>query len=212
MLAHGPIPPHLLIDRWQIARVLDYVGVMGGRGCEVGVNRGLHAWYLLDNWPGDLWLVDAWTDRQGDQDVLVNLGGQHVQERYLEECRQRLRGFTSRTRFHRAFSPEAAAAYEDGFFDFVYIDANHSYGGVKADLDAWYPKVREGGLLCGHDYVDGSVYGGVRFGVKQAVDEFAIATGHSVFISTHDTPIPNWYMVHCDTQQIPPARHSVPMG
>lgn len=211
MLAPGPIPAQLLIDRWQIARVLDYVGVMGGSGCEVGVNRGHHAWYILDNWPGDLWLVDGWADRPGPPGVGIDWGGQHKQNSFLEECRLRLRSFTSRTIFHRAFSPQAAASYPDGFFDFVYIDATHTYEAVRDDLAAWYPKVREGGLLCGHDYMDG-LFHGKQFGVKQAVDEFALATGHSVFASIHDTPIPNWYMVSCDKQYIPPPRSSVPMG
>ena len=64
---------------------------------------------------------------------------------------------------------EAARAVPDGSLDFVFIDADHSYDAVAADIAAWRGKVRSGGILCGHDY------GHVRFpGVKRAVDEVGL--------------------------------------
>jgi FkbM family methyltransferase len=51
-------------------------------------------------------------------------------------------------------------------FDFIYIDGDHSYDYVKEDIEIWYPKVRAGGLICGHDYNN------QWEGVVQAVDEF----------------------------------------
>lgn len=50
-------------------------------------------------------------------------------------------------------------------FDFVFIDAAHDYESVKADIAAWWPKVKPGGILAGHDYCEAWP------GVKQAVDE-----------------------------------------
>lgn len=61
-------------------------------------------------------------------------------------------------------SLEAVKAYKDESLDFVFIDARHEYEFIKADIEAWYPKVKKGGILSGHDY-DWT-------GVKQAVDEF----------------------------------------
>jgi hypothetical protein len=65
-------------------------------------------------------------------------------------------------------------------FDFVYIDADHSYEAIKHDLELAWPLIRPGGALAGHDYtlcedrvIDRSHYAG--FGVKQAVDEFCAA-------------------------------------
>jgi predicted O-methyltransferase YrrM len=59
---------------------------------------------------------------------------------------------------------EAAAAFEDGTVDFVFIDADHSYESVCKDIDSWLPKIKVGGIISGHDYNN-------PCGVKQAVDE-----------------------------------------
>ncbi len=68
---------------------------------------------------------------------------------------------------HRAFSYEAISSFSDPFFDFIYIDACHIYEAVLWDLEHYLPKLRGGGLLCGHDYVEHP-----SFGVVKAVDEF----------------------------------------
>ncbi len=69
-------------------------------------------------------------------------------------------------------SLEAAAQMDPGFkADVVYIDALHDYENVKADILAWMPHVKTGGILAGHDYGK-SYYTGVNHpGVAQAVDE-----------------------------------------
>lgn len=54
-----------------------------------------------------------------------------------------------------------AAQYWSQPIDFLYIDADHSAAGVLADLHAWTPHVRSGGLIAGDDY-DHPRYPGVR--------------------------------------------------
>ena len=68
---------------------------------------------------------------------------------------------------------DAAKDILDGL-DFVFIDADHSYDGCHADIEAWASKVRPGGLLCGHDYDNVDF---PQWGVKRAVDEFVAANG-----------------------------------
>lgn len=62
-------------------------------------------------------------------------------------------------------SVEGAELYKINSLDFVFIDANHVYEAVRDDLQAWFPKVKTGGIIAGHDYYNDP-------GVKKAVDGF----------------------------------------
>lgn len=68
----------------------------------------------------------------------------------------------------------AATIFPDEFFDLVYIDGDHYYEPVLRDLQAWYPKVKKGRFLAGHDYIRGEE------GVAQAVHEFSNKNGLEV--------------------------------
>jgi hypothetical protein len=49
-------------------------------------------------------------------------------------------------------SAAAARLFSDASLDWVHLDARHDYASVKADIEAWYPKIRSGGWLSGDDY------------------------------------------------------------
>ena len=53
---------------------------------------------------------------------------------------------------HVGYSVDVAPEVEDGSLSFVYIDADHSYEAVANDIMLWFPKVRRGGFIGGHDY------------------------------------------------------------
>ena len=74
--------------------------------------------------------------------------------------------------FLKMLSIDASTMFEDNSLDLVFIDADHKYESVKNDINAWIPKIRKRGIICGHDY-GGSDNGGLGMhpGVKQAVDE-----------------------------------------
>lgn len=65
----------------------------------------------------------------------------------------------------KKISWEGAELYDDLSLDFVFIDAAHDYDSVVKDINAWLPKVKKGGVIAGHDYLNSPQ------GVKRAVDE-----------------------------------------
>ena len=74
----------------------------------------------------------------------------------------------------KKFTTEAAFLYPKEYFDFIYLDASHTYESSRRDIQMWWPKLKQGGIFAGDDYINGNVnVAGYRFGVKDAVDEFA---------------------------------------
>lgn len=149
-------------------------------GVEVGVLRGKTSSILLLRRPGlFLHMVDPfWTKgivKDDPNDV--------------EAAAYRNTTFAAaRRKVHKLPSAEAAAdrlLFYDGWYDFVYLDADHRYEHVLADCRAWWPKVRSGGVLCGHDYgrerPRGTLEDQGDWGVERAVKEFLAEVGLELF-------------------------------
>ena len=118
---------------------------------EVGVHCGKNAYRIYKVCkPSHLYLIDPWDKTIEDSN--------HTQNVVLEE--QQMNEETARMYFgdkknvsiQKKFSVEASESFEDEELDFVYIDADHSYEAVLADLRCWSKKVKKYGFLGGHDY------------------------------------------------------------
>lgn len=140
-------------------------------GVEIGVQRGEFSGHLLERWTGQMALIDSWKTFPKEE---YN-DGSNVSElenlRNLAATVEMTQRFPGRCEIVRSLSTEAGNKYPNNYFDFVYLDANHRYERVLEDLRIWVPKIRSGGMLCGHDYLDGELPQG-SFGVKKAVNEF----------------------------------------
>jgi hypothetical protein len=157
--------------RDELPALLNARGLLG-RGAEIGVKLGKYSDELLTNWHGEeLVSVDPWLSADPDEYVDRSNVSQDEFDSYYEQTCERLARHGSRSSIWRMTSVEAAAKVPDHALDFVYVDARHDYESVKEDLHAWASKVRPGGILAGHDYVDGDLPQG-EFYVKSAVDEF----------------------------------------
>lgn len=75
-----------------------------------------------------------------------------------------LKPYAGRFSFIKGFSADVSEHIPQ--VDFIFIDANHEYEFVKQDCELYWPKIKPGGFLCGHDYCGGHP------GVTEAVDEF----------------------------------------
>ncbi len=148
------------------------------RLCEVGVREGDHlkTWLLAD--PLELVAVDMWAN----MGVLSMNDKMQSQERF-DAMLNDLRAWGNKVvprnllKILRGLSDVMAEGVDDASLDFVYLDADHTYSAIKSDIAAWWPKVRVGGTLAGHDYVKRTLPNGVSFGVIQAVTEFAARVG-----------------------------------
>jgi len=178
-------------SRLELPWVLEARG-LGGTGAEIGVQEGLFSHHLLTYWGGRrLISIDSWEhDPAGDYVDIANVGQLEQDARHRATC-ERLAVFGDRSEVWRLRSDEAATKVPDGSLDFVYVDARHDFDAVLEDLEAWVPKVRPGGIVAGHDYLDGDLPEG-RFGVKSAVDRFFAAFGVEVGVTTLDPPWSTW--------------------
>jgi predicted O-methyltransferase YrrM len=107
--------------------------------------------------------VDSFVGATDSLDINENLayiGISNIEKDFLHNTKHLTEYFVT----IKAFSHEAAANFEDGSVDCLFIDAGHSYEAVKADIAAWLPKMKKGGIISGHDY-------NAWEGVKKAVTE-----------------------------------------
>jgi predicted O-methyltransferase YrrM len=129
------------------------------------------------------YLIDAWkTFDLGYNDSNMVTQAEH-NRRYSNAIRNL--GYHDNIDIVRALSVEGASKFSDNTFDWVYIDADHSYNGCKDDLNAYKDKVKEDGYICGHDYLrEGFELPG--YGTNQAVDDFVSENNYFLTILTNE--------------------------
>lgn len=145
------------------------------RVAEIGVLIGKLSEYLLVNSDCILTMVDSWAPIEAQPQSYKATNDEHSThdqarcDLHRKEATQRVARFGDRVRILWAPSVSATLAVDDGSLDMVFLDADHSYEGVKADLAAWLPKVKPGGWIGGHDFANTDRR--FKFGVDAAVRE-----------------------------------------
>lgn len=191
-----PIP-----DRTDIAAVANKYFLQTGNAIEVGVWRGEFAAHNLRFWIGDYFMCDLWDFREdGTADKNMKDPGSWAE--VMQEAIDNTAFAGSRVSIKKGASVDMAKTFPSDFFDWIYLDALHDYDSVLEDIEAWWPKLRKGGLFSGDDYGDQSLrwqekYGGVakgfNWGVKDAVIDFG--KPFSVTWMNDKTACPAWYMI-----------------
>jgi predicted transcriptional regulator len=167
-----------------------------GIGLELGVYEGEYSKFILDNCPNlILILMDCWQEQEKETYKDLLNSSNLIQSERIQKTIQNTINNYDRMRLIKGFSDEFYNLFSNEIFDFIYIDGNHSYESVKKDLKNWYPKIKKGGLFCGHDYVEGfyGPNGDIPFGVKPAVNEFA--NENNIQISSTNENWPSWFFV-----------------
>lgn len=143
-------------------------------GAEIGVWMGRTAKELLAARPMLRHvMIDSWEkppagSAYADSPDRIAQNDQPYFDRCYEQTLAEVAPFGNRAIVHRMWSIDAVELFDGAVFDYVFIDAEHTYAGVKQDIGLWLPKVKPGGWIGGHDY--GNL---PRFpGVAAAVDEW----------------------------------------
>jgi hypothetical protein len=131
---------------------------------ELGVAEGLFSRDLLEAGVSVLYSVDAWRH-------IPNIKGdgnfeQEWHDNNYENAKKLLEPFGERSIILRGLSTEMNIHVKDNSLDLLYMDCNHLYEGVTAELNAWFSKVKVGGIIATHDYAM------PQYGVKQAFEDF----------------------------------------
>ena len=121
------------------------------KGAEIGVERGSYSEVLCQANPGlNLFCVDPWSARAYEPGIFGIDEEQKGYDQRYQETIDRLKPYNAT--IIRKPSLDALSDFEDGFLDFVYIDANHDFPNFINDLHQWSKKVRVGGIVSGHDF------------------------------------------------------------
>lgn len=159
-----------MIEKFQWDVIGDFVRERGWTmGVELGVRWGQTSEWLLANFDQlsmiGVDLMRPMPEHTGEaQETYENWPW----EDYKQQVSQILERYPRRFIMLIEDTSKAARVIEDASVDFVFIDADHSYEGVKRDIAAWTPKVRDGGLVMGHDIDRAPMFEGVGRAAREA--------------------------------------------
>lgn len=195
------IPP--LKTRYDIAALLQTEGMLVG--AELGVQYGGFAAHTLKSWPGckRYYLVDLWQHQDNYKDR-ANVG-QERQQTIMNLAKANLKAWQEKTVFLRNYTTSAVHDVHE-LLDYIYVDARHDYCGVLEDIEAWWPKLRPGGIMAGHDFEtapdvaqiskqdwsvcgDGSIHPGAVVG---AVNDFFTKLNMQVTVTYREKSFNTW--------------------
>lgn len=155
-------PPVHFIDpprgRDDLGTMLNHLG-LDGIGVEVGVQQGVYTTTLLEKWQKaklyiqvDLWQhQEHYEDNANFDDVVFDYQrGRSCSEGQIQKQKGHVREIVQ----CKDYSTECAKLLPNSSIDFIYIDARHDRKGVLEDLQYYWPKVKVGGVIAGHDYVE----------------------------------------------------------
>ena len=169
---------------------------------EIGVAYGYHARHILSsNFAIEYEGVDPYLAEYDEKDLffqdvatLFNSAPNEAMNRLYRSVSEGLaKDFGRRASIIREESVVASRRFEDSSLPFVFLDGDHRYEAVKLDLEAWWPKVSPGGVLCGDDFL--------WPGVRKAVLDFFRPSGQAFFLlQSPDNDHVSFYAVKSRTE------------
>ncbi|MGY6562604.1 MAG: class I SAM-dependent methyltransferase [Luteibaculaceae bacterium] len=146
---------------------------------ELGVDEGGFSQKIVEiARPKKLHLVDFWGSKR------YNLEKQKkVYSKFALALEQGI------VEINLGYSTQVVSQFPDGYFDWVYIDTDHTYKTTYEELNAYMPKLKPNGILCGHDYVDGILESATKYGVIEAVHQFCVEQNFEILYLTTELSV-----------------------
>ena len=129
---------------------------------ELGVDEGGFSEKILSiTNPSKFHLIDLWgSERYNDNKRLS------VTTKFKDEIE------VGKIEINHGYSTDVVKEFPDNYFDWIYIDTAHSYKVTIEELNAYLPKMKEDGIIAGHDFTQGNWIDRLKYGVIEAVYEF----------------------------------------
>jgi spermidine synthase len=142
-------------DGWVPAKGLPEVLEFkeGLKGIEIGSCHGATTHYLLEMLPNShITAIDPYEE----YDQMTS------RDRAHESFQQLMKEYSDRISLIRLRSDDAVDQIENESVDFIFVDGYHSNEQVEKDIRNYYPKLKSGGIMSGHDYNGWSLQTGVN--------------------------------------------------
>jgi hypothetical protein len=150
----------VLVSREKMLEMFPKNGIVA----EIGVDKGEFSEKIFNiASPKKLHLVDIW-DSERYPKALHRI----VEELFAEEIKN------ARVEINLGLSTTVVNTFDDSYFDWIYIDTDHTYATTRSELEMYSKKIKPGGIIAGHDYIQGNWNGMARYGVIEAVYEFCV--------------------------------------
>lgn len=140
------------VDGWMSGYELEWLGQKALEHLvivELGSYLGRSTRALADNTLGKVYAVDDWMGADAGKYTRPLSGDQSIQ--MFEEFRVNVRDLIDAGIVVPIWIGREEAGILEVEPDMVFVDGDHSYEGAKRDIETWWPRLKDGGLLCGHD-------------------------------------------------------------
>ena len=175
-------------DRCSAVGLIDLLPKTDIVGCEIGLAHGFNAVYFLDALPNlkKLYAIDPFLlydkdgVKQGAHGIFLSQNNaDNIKNMFIKNVDP----YGDRVEFIEAKSSDVVDQIPDSSLDYLFIDGEHSYESVAADIKNYHSKVKTGGIVAGHDFS--------WPGVQEAVFEFIADTGINLKFCDNDV----WYWI-----------------
>jgi len=162
----------LLNSRTELLKLLPKNAIVA----ELGVDQGIFSKEILSiTCPSKLYLIDVW-----DNERYSDSKKEAVMEKFKDSISK------GNVEIVIGYSTDVVSSFQNDYFDWIYIDTDHSYSNTISELSLYGPKMKKDGIICGHDFIQGNFTGLLKYGVIEAVREFCLKENWEILYLTFD--------------------------